>query len=71
MKAPKTIFSAAVALAMSAGAVIAKTEVHWWHAMGGTNGERVDKIAADFNACLLYTSPSPRDMRRSRMPSSA
>ena len=50
MKAPKTIFSAAVALAMSAGAVIAKTEVHWWHAMGGTNGERVDKIAADFNA---------------------
>ena len=50
MKAPKTIFSAAVALAMSAGAVVAKTEVHWWHALGGTNGERVDKIAADFNA---------------------
>ena len=24
-----------------------------------------------FNNCLLYTSPSPRDMRRSRMPSSA
>ena len=24
-----------------------------------------------FKACLLYTSPSPRDMRRSRMPSSA
>ena len=24
-----------------------------------------------FIACLLYTSPSPRDMRRSRMPSSA
>ena len=24
-----------------------------------------------FNTCLLYTSPSPRDMRRSRMPSSA
>ena len=23
------------------------------------------------NNCLLYTSPSPRDMRRSRMPSSA
>ena len=23
------------------------------------------------NACLLYTSPSPRDIRRSRMPSSA
>ena len=25
----------------------------------------------DADACLLYTSPSPRDMRRSRMPSSA
>ena len=25
----------------------------------------------DFEDCLLYTSPSPRDMRRSRMPSSA
>ena len=24
-----------------------------------------------FKNCLLYTSPSPRDMRRSRMPSSA
>ena len=23
------------------------------------------------NACLLYTSPSPRDKRQSRMPSSA
>ena len=27
--------------------------------------------AGIFNTCLLYTSPSPRDMRRSRMPSSA
>ena len=25
----------------------------------------------DIYPCLLYTSPSPRDMRRSRMPSSA
>ncbi|WP_460379399.1 hypothetical protein, partial [Staphylococcus aureus] len=24
-----------------------------------------------YAGCLLYTSPSPRDMRRSRMPSSA
>ena len=28
-------------------------------------------IYADYKACLLYTSPSPRDTRRSRMPSSA
>ena len=26
---------------------------------------------ASMAGCLLYTSPSPRDMRRSRMPSSA
>ena len=26
---------------------------------------------SDAYTCLLYTSPSPRDMRRSRMPSSA
>ncbi|GAB5831573.1 hypothetical protein JMUB7528_28580 [Staphylococcus aureus] len=25
----------------------------------------------EYDFCLLYTSPSPRDMRRSRMPSSA
>ena len=29
------------------------------------------KYIAKFLDCLLYTSPSPRDMRRSRMPSSA
>ena len=35
---------------------------------------RAHLIPADSDgsqACLLYTSPSPRDMRRSRMPSSA
>ena len=26
---------------------------------------------ANMDACLLYTSPSPRDKRQSRMPSSA
>ena len=28
-------------------------------------------VEAAFNSCLLYTSPSPRDKHRSRMPSSA
>ena len=32
--------------------------------------ENFKKIAAS-GYCLLYTSPSPRDSRRSRMPSSA
>ena len=29
------------------------------------------KVDDEPYGCLLYTSPSPRDMRRSRMPSSA
>ena len=29
------------------------------------------KQSAQIHACLLYTSPSPRDQRGSRMPSSA
>ena len=28
-------------------------------------------INANYTACLLYTSPSPRDRQKSRMPSSA
>ena len=31
----------------------------------------LDRIVDQVEVCLLYTSPSPRDMRRSRMPSSA
>ena len=31
----------------------------------------VDRRSAEDRACLLYTSPSPRDRTRSRMPSSA
>ncbi|GAB5817587.1 hypothetical protein JMUB7533_26690 [Staphylococcus aureus] len=36
-----------------------------------TGNELVRFFNHYFNNCLLYTSPSPRDMRRSRMPSSA
>ena len=36
------------------------------------NYEGIDPIKdAHRKACLLYTSPSPRDKRQSRMPSSA
>ena len=36
------------------------------------NGQRLDTMTpAQLRACLLYTSPSPRDRTRSRMPSSA
>lgn len=37
-------------LASAASMAAAQTEVQWWHAMGGANGERVNKIAEDFNA---------------------
>ena len=30
-----------------------------------------EKALLTFHTCLLYTSPSPRDLRLSRMPSSA
>ena len=33
--------------------------------------QRRRDLAAGLNTCLLYTSPSPRDQRGSRMPSSA
>ena len=33
-------------------------------------GKETKKVAQE-NTCLLYTSPSPRDRTRSRMPSSA
>ncbi|WP_170785897.1 extracellular solute-binding protein [Ruegeria lacuscaerulensis] len=47
----KLTFSAtAAALAFTATATFAETEITWWHAMGGQLGETVNKIAEDFNA---------------------
>ena len=34
-------------------------------------GEAIKGVIIDYNCCLLYTSPSPRDATLSRMPSSA
>ena len=34
-------------------------------------GMYVDDITIGYQPCLLYTSPSPRDRQKSRMPSSA
>ena len=41
---------AAIIVASYSVSALAVTEVQWWHAMGGVNGERVNKIAEDFNA---------------------
>ena len=51
----KTLLSATTAVAMAATPVFAashsgKTEVEFWHAMGGQLGELTDKFAADFTA---------------------
>ena len=37
----------------------------------GYDSVAADELSADAKRCLLYTSPSPRDKRQSRMPSSA
>ena len=34
-------------------------------------GDSIQFMASGNNPCLLYTSPSPRDRQKSRMPSSA
>ena len=39
--------------------------------IAATLAENEEKIVSELNACLLYTSPSPRDVEESRMPSSA
>jgi len=49
MRISKYILGAVTAASFATGAY-AQVEIQWWHAMGGANGERVDKIAADFNA---------------------
>ena len=38
---------------------------------GNKEAEEKFKEAAEAYSCLLYTSPSPRDRQKSRMPSSA
>ena len=46
---------------------------NWWDKVDSKFKEwgEAQWKAANFRACLLYTSPSPRDKRQSRMPSSA
>lgn len=47
----KLLGAAAVsAMLVSAQGALAATEIQWWHAMGGRLGEKVNEIAALFNA---------------------
>ena len=46
----RSLALAALWLVISPSAALAKTEIQWWHAMQGVLGERVNEIAAKFNA---------------------
>ena len=54
-----TLLAAAIAFGLSA------------HAADNGAGAPGDKQLNQLYCCLLYTSPSPRDRQKSRMPSSA
>ena len=43
------LFTAVFVLVIAVTSAQAVTEVHWWHAMGGRLGEKVNAIAAGFN----------------------
>jgi len=45
-----TLTAAAIGTMSFSAFAASTTEVQWWHAMGGANGDRVNKIASDFNA---------------------
>ena len=45
--------------------------IYWYGNTDDSESTMTQKGDASHNACLLYTSPSPRDKRQSRMPSSA
>jgi sn-glycerol 3-phosphate transport system substrate-binding protein len=42
--------TSAIALAAMTSAAAAQTEVHWWHAMGGELGAKLEEIVAGYNA---------------------
>ena len=45
----------------------------WWEGSFNSAADKFAELAKslEMNNCLLYTSPSPRDRQKSRMPSSA
>ena len=61
----KKVFFAGTAIVVAAVSTLA------YAAGGGTGDYKMVHKHWHFNGCLLYTSPSPRDKRQSRMPSSA
>ena len=77
-----TVYSTGNVNCTTAGVVTKQSGSIAWTSGNGVKVGQVLTLATDgagpgqgiiksINSCLLYTSPSPRDMRRSRMPSSA
>ena len=58
-----------IAFAIQAGVEVVNLERLYGH--GDKARTMVDRVCGLIKGCLLYTSPSPRDRTRSRMPSSA
>ena len=50
---------------------IIKKSVDWWSTLHQPASIKITGTSTIHSSCLLYTSPSPRDVSRSRMPSSA
>jgi sn-glycerol 3-phosphate transport system substrate-binding protein len=51
MRMKRTVIGAAFAASLIVPAAAAEpVELQWWHAMTAVNADRVNKIAADFNA---------------------
>ncbi len=46
----RILTASSLALTASLSAAAAQTEVHWWHAMGGELGQKLEAIVADYNA---------------------
>jgi len=56
----RMLAAAAAVLAAIAGPAFAEpTELQWWHAMTAINLERVNKLAADFNALQTEYKVTP------------
>ena len=72
LTSPARLFGAI--LTMAKDRIVAPDRIHHIHIAGRGSTSRkliLTEAARLFGCCLLYTSPSPRDRTRSRMPSSA
>ena len=56
---------------LGSGTIVIESEVQIGPNCVLASGNHVSINGSYYNSCLLYTSPSPRDRQKSRMPSSA